>query len=90
MHHIFVSKDRPKKLPKGQNYAIDLDLDLQNVPSVITRQLAALTCELTENPCLTRSHAESLWRRFSDLLGDDVRVLMSDHTGRVSRQYHLK
>lgn len=89
MHHIFVSKDRSKKLSKGQNYAIDLDLDLQNLPSVITRQLAALNYELTENPCLTQIHAESLLRRFSDLLGD-VRVLMSDHTGRVSRQYHLK
>ncbi|MEQ3376435.1 hypothetical protein [Citrobacter freundii] len=89
MNYIYVSKERQKGLPKGRNFAIDLNIDPQDVPPAVTRQLATLTSELTENPFLTQSHAESLWRRFSDLLGN-VRVLMSDHTGRVSRQYNLK
>ena len=89
MHYIYVSKDRQKRLPKGQNYATDLDIEQPKIPLAISCQLASLTNELVENPFLSQGHAESLWRRIHDLLGRNVRVLMSDLSGQTSQQYRL-
>lgn len=84
MQIIHFIKDRQKGQPRGQNYSIDLDLDLSELPQTVIRPLKTLLNELTVTS-LTKGHAVSLLERFRQLLDDyDMKVTMTDHC-RVSR-----
>jgi len=85
MQIIHFINDRQKGLPQGQNYSIDLDLDLSELPQTVIRPLKILMNELTVTASLTKGHAESLLERFRQQLdGYDMKVTMTDHC-RVSR-----